>query len=713
MENLPDIGDVLDDTYELVSVMGTGGFGAVYRARQLNMNRDVALKMLVASGPKFEEMAKRFRREVMAIRNLTHPNTVRVFDFHDDPDGLLYYTMEALDGKTLSEELEERGPMAPRRVKRVVRQVLKSLSEAHSFNIVHRDLKPGNVMLVDMHGETDFVKVLDFGIAKMLDDRNEEGERLEQLTSAGILVGTLRYMAPEQIAGESLGAHTDLYALGLISVEMLTGESVFAGTGRWDLLQQQISDDPVDIPAQVLNSGLGPVVTRCLQKDRDKRFRSTEAVLEMLDAIDDASVSDEPLYMPDGDGGWKPRESEAYSIPSSELSEVDDELDELKTEVMDAPLSTAEPDESSPNAGASAGADLDDDRTEVSESPFADELKPTKDWEAVSVDDSEEEPAVDERPQPRESRVDDTDATGEVPDEVAAQEPMVPANEFSVPSEITSKQDGSNRTLIAGVVGLVVVVLGAGIWMLAGEPEADETGQEAGDEALAERAEDEESDEDRAREAGTTDREAADDSDDEESEVDAHAVKLRLEDDVVADVFVDDEKQGTTPHLVEFDEESVVVRFEADGYESLEARLHRETPEEVEVAMQPDEEDDDEAEEVIADRGEEPSGSAGASGSGGGDRGTSSGDAASEPVAGAPDETDESDETEEPSDDDGGWVDTGGGAEETEPEVEADDEEEVADDEDDGWVDIGSSDEADEEEAAEEAAEEDDDVPLF
>jgi eukaryotic-like serine/threonine-protein kinase len=293
MQGLPQPGDVLDGTYEVRSLLGKGGFGAVYLVRQINMDRDVALKVLMASGPKFDEMVKRFRREVMSIRNLTHPNTIRLYDFRDDPQGLLYYTMEALKGKNLKEAVAESGPISPRRAKHILRQICKSLSEAHSQGIVHRDLKPANIMLVDMHGETDFVKVLDFGIAKVIGDA--EGDEGEQLTSAGILVGTLRYMSPEQITGEGIGPATDLYALGLITLEMLTGESVFAGSGRWEVLQRQVGEAPIELPEGVRRSPLGPLLEAMLKKRVDERIPTAAQVIAALDAIADAALGEHPL----------------------------------------------------------------------------------------------------------------------------------------------------------------------------------------------------------------------------------------------------------------------------------------------------------------------------------------------------------------------------------------------------------------------------------
>ncbi len=283
MQGLPEIGDVLDDTYEITTQLGQGGFGAVYLARQISMDREVALKVLVAHAMKVDEMIQRFRREVMAVRNLSHPNTIRIYDFHDGEDGVLYYSMEYVKGPTLKDIIKE-GPISPSRVRHIIRQILKSLSEAHSYGIVHRDLKPANIMLAEMHGEDDFVKVLDFGIAKIM-DQNDGGEEAEALTSAGVLVGTLRYMAPEQIAGGDIGPQSDLYALGLIGVEMLTGRSVFEGTGRWEVLHKQISDDPVEIPDSIRNSGMYEFFQRALAKPTQDRFINADEMLKAIDAL--------------------------------------------------------------------------------------------------------------------------------------------------------------------------------------------------------------------------------------------------------------------------------------------------------------------------------------------------------------------------------------------------------------------------------------------
>lgn len=295
MQGMPQIGEVVDEMYEIRKQLGAGGFGAVYLARHLAMDRDVALKMLVAHGPRPEEMIERFKREVMAIRVLSHPNTVRIFDYRDSASGLLYYTMEHLRGETLKDLTKREGPQSTKRVHHICRQVLKSLSEAHSYGIVHRDLKPANIMLVHMHGEIDFVKVLDFGIAKILDQNEGADDEDDPLTSAGMLVGTLRYMAPEQITGGQLGPHTDLYSLALIMIELLSGQSVFAGTGRWEIFQKQISEDSIELNAEIMSSSLGGVLMRALQKRPENRFKTAEEMLKALDAIPVSLLTDQPL----------------------------------------------------------------------------------------------------------------------------------------------------------------------------------------------------------------------------------------------------------------------------------------------------------------------------------------------------------------------------------------------------------------------------------
>ncbi len=349
MQGLPNIGDVLDETYRVESLLGQGGFGAVYLARQMSMDRQVAIKVLVAHAMNVEEMIERFRREVMAVRNLSHPNTIRIYDFRDSEDGILYYVMEYVKGCTLKEIIKE-APIPIKRVKHILRQIVKSLSEAHSYGIIHRDLKPANIMLADLHGETDFVKVVDFGIAKIMGGQENEDDA-DPLTSAGVLVGTLRYMAPEQITGQGIGPQSDLYALGLIAIEMLTGKSVFEGTGRWEVLHKQISDDPVDIPQELIQSAIGPFLQKALEKRLDHRFKNADEMLVALDLVPDGTVT-----------------AAAAPAPAAKAAVVAPKNDDA---TMMSPLPELTPPD---NTGQIADPAVDPDATQFSPLPSDEEL---------------------------------------------------------------------------------------------------------------------------------------------------------------------------------------------------------------------------------------------------------------------------------------------------------------------------------------------------
>lgn len=681
MKSLPEIGEVIDDTYELVSILGTGGFGAVYRARQINIDRDVALKLLVASGPKFEEMVKRFRREVMAIRNLTHPNTVRIYDFRDDPEGLLYYTMEALDGKTLKEEVRERGPISPRRLKHILHQVLKSLSEAHAQNIVHRDLKPANIMLVDMHGETDFVKVLDFGIAKLL----HEDEDIEELTSAGILVGTIRYMAPEQIAGDNLGPHTDLYALGLIAVEMLTGESVFSGTGRWEVLQQQISDEPVRIPQPVLHSPLGAIIERCLQKDPRRRFNGADEVIEALRSVDDSRLVDHALYVRDGEGGWVYRDAvpelSAEHLDEVETAVIDDPIDGAPTEITDiTPL----------------GVD-DREKTEVTPRPIRAERQEFSQRSTRPVGNGgspatappggasrrQLPPSPGEAGHTRPSEESDTDLA-------ARQERELMGGQFVSNFESPSSSQKSKKIVAIGAAVAVVLLGGLGAWAL-----MDFGGGETGSEAVQTVNSNEGDDGQDAEE------QIADETDEELPEV--REIYVEIENPGVrARAYVDDDLRGRTPLRLDIEEGvEKKLRLEAEEFEVFEVVLNWESDEEVRYLLDPVEEEEEEAEQV-ADR-REVDRSAGSTRSSGGSRGgTRSGSGASASrTAGGGSQASSAAADESDDDDDDGWVDISGGAD----EEETDDSSSASSD----WVDLGGRDEPEEKE--DDSGERD--IPLF
>jgi len=215
------LGRMIHGRYRVRTIIGQGGMGRVYLAEQQlgTAKRDVAIKVLHGKLGRDERVRQRFYRECEVVVQLTHPNTIHFFDFGELDDGRLFIVMEYIDGPTLADELT-RGPMPLERVDHLLSQIVGSLHEAHDKGVVHRDLKPDNVMLTHRGGEDDFVKVCDFGIA------HQHGEGPE-ITIEGTVIGTPQYMSPEQLSGGKVDSRSDVYSLGLILFEMLTGQRPF------------------------------------------------------------------------------------------------------------------------------------------------------------------------------------------------------------------------------------------------------------------------------------------------------------------------------------------------------------------------------------------------------------------------------------------------------------------------------------------------------
>jgi len=278
----PLIGSVLGDRYRVVSRIGMGGMGAVYLAQHITLKRDLAVKVLLPEFGGKEEFVRRFEREAESASRLAHPHIIAVTDFGRTADGLLFLVMEYLDGRSLSSLIRE-GPLPVLRAVTIVRQMLAALNRAHAAGIVHRDLKPDNIMLIDREGQHDFVKILDFGIAKVTEP--EPGR--EALTQAGVVFGTPEYLSPEQALGDKIDARADLYATGVILFEMLTGRRPFESEDKVRIISMHLSH-PVprlrairpeaDIPA-----ALEDVVMQSLEKERENRFASASAFLTALE----------------------------------------------------------------------------------------------------------------------------------------------------------------------------------------------------------------------------------------------------------------------------------------------------------------------------------------------------------------------------------------------------------------------------------------------
>jgi serine/threonine-protein kinase len=267
----PFVGRVIDGRYEIQARIGEGGMGVVYKARQISIDRVIALKMLNAQMAQDQTWVQRFYNEAKACSRLQHPNTIRMFDFGQTQDGRLFMTMEFLDGVSLRDALQ-RGPVAPQRVVKIMIQCCASLAEAHSIGIIHRDIKPDNVFLLNMAGSPDFVKLLDFSVAKLL-----EGDRMK--TQAGVVFGTPQYMSPEQGRGLPLDARSDLYALGILAFEMLTGNVPYNDDNPMTVIQMHLHGQVPPMPDSVPYS-VQAVVRRAMEKDPGRRYQSAGEMMQ-------------------------------------------------------------------------------------------------------------------------------------------------------------------------------------------------------------------------------------------------------------------------------------------------------------------------------------------------------------------------------------------------------------------------------------------------
>ena len=271
MSNDPFVGKVIDGRYEIQQRVGEGGMGVVYKARQISIDRIIALKMLNQQMAGDPQWVQRFYNEAKACSRLQHPNTIRMFDFGQTADQRLFMTMEFLDGVSLREALQN-GPLAPHRVVKILIQCCASLAEAHSLGIIHRDIKPDNVFLLNMAGSPDFVKLLDFSVAKLL-----EGDRMK--TQAGVVFGTPQYMSPEQVRGLPLDARSDLYALGILAYEMLVGTVPFNDENPMTVIQMHLTGNIPPMPETVPYS-VQLVVRRALEKEAARRYQSSGEMMQ-------------------------------------------------------------------------------------------------------------------------------------------------------------------------------------------------------------------------------------------------------------------------------------------------------------------------------------------------------------------------------------------------------------------------------------------------
>ena len=286
------IGSTIGGRYRVVSLIGEGGMGAVYQVEHTLIRKRMALKVLNPDLMQNPEMVTRFEREALAAAHLDHPNVVAATDLGRTEDDALFLVLEYVDGSNLRDILSF-GPMPAQRVLHIARQVVSALVRAHALSIVHRDLKPENIMLAQREGDVDFVKVLDFGLAKVRVEAllATEGDvtRSEALTRHGTIFGTPTYMAPEQAVGAEVDGRTDLYSLGVIMYELLVGEPPFPGDDPSELLKQHVIGKVPPIaeraPSLKLPAVLEQLIMRLLEKRPDKRPQEARAVLDTIDQI--------------------------------------------------------------------------------------------------------------------------------------------------------------------------------------------------------------------------------------------------------------------------------------------------------------------------------------------------------------------------------------------------------------------------------------------
>jgi serine/threonine protein kinase len=270
--------------YRLESKLGSGGMGVVWRAFDTQLERSVAIKMMhnaeMLGDVDVTEIQERFLREARAAGKIKNRHVAQVLQLGRSDEGEAYIVLELLEGVALNKELHRVGRFPVTRALHIGKQICRAMAAAHAMGIIHRDLKPANVMLVHEEGDDDFVKVLDFGIAKISDGRNG-------LTQTGALLGTLPFMAPEQISGKDIDQRADIYSLGILLYRMFTGTPVFDAENLSDVVRQQLVVPPQSMierlgPAIPITPVLDAVVLRCLEKDRNRRFSTMNEVLDAL-----------------------------------------------------------------------------------------------------------------------------------------------------------------------------------------------------------------------------------------------------------------------------------------------------------------------------------------------------------------------------------------------------------------------------------------------
>jgi serine/threonine-protein kinase len=275
-------GSTFAGRYQIIEELGKGGMGKVYKAQDTDLKEKVAIKLLKPEIAADKKTIERFRNELKFARKIRHKNVCQMYDLNKE-EGSHYITMEYVDGKDLKSMIRMMGQLSSGKTISIARQVCEGLEEAHKLGVVHRDLKPQNIM-VDEEGNA---RIMDFGIARSIKEKG--------ITAAGVMIGTPEYMSPEQVEGKDVDQRSDIYSLGVILYEMVTGRVPFEGDTPFTIGVKHKSEEPTD-PKELntqLPEDLNLVILRCLEKDKEKRYQSAEEVRAELDRIEEGIPSTE------------------------------------------------------------------------------------------------------------------------------------------------------------------------------------------------------------------------------------------------------------------------------------------------------------------------------------------------------------------------------------------------------------------------------------
>ncbi|MGB9435528.1 MAG: protein kinase, partial [Candidatus Acidiferrum sp.] len=293
--------------YEIAGTLGAGGMGEVYRAKDTRLGREVAIKVLPAHFSFDPVRRQRFEREAKTISGLNHPNICVLYDIGHQ-DGVDYLVMEYIDGETLGKRLE-RGPLPAEQVATIGREIAGALDRAHRAGIIHRDLKPGNIIVTKTGA-----KLLDFGLARPTTDAASMATLtmaapVESVTQQGMIVGTIRYMSPEQLEGQELDGRSDIFSLGAVLYEALTGEKAFPGKNQLSVASAILEKEPAPILTvkPMTPAALEHTIRRCLAKDREERWQTARDLEGELKWIGEGVSSSTLMLRRDGRGPWRER----------------------------------------------------------------------------------------------------------------------------------------------------------------------------------------------------------------------------------------------------------------------------------------------------------------------------------------------------------------------------------------------------------------------